>query len=134
MERTPQDVTEAELQVLQVLWDRAPATIRQITDTLYPDPTDANYSTVQKLLERMEQKGHVARDRNAHRHQFSAVTSREALVGRRLRALAEQLADGTVASLLTHLVRAETLSSAELGEIRDLIDQLGRKGKSADRR
>jgi len=134
MERTPQDVTEAELQVLQVLWDQAPATIRQITDTLYPEPTDANYSTVQKLLERLEQKGHVARNRRTHRHLFSAVTSREKLVGRRLRALAEQLTDGTMASLLTHLVRAETLSPEELGEVRTLIDQLSRQPKPSDQR
>src|SRR5262249_10192887 len=57
MARTPPDVTDAELAVLQVLWDRGPATIRELTPLLYPDVTDASYATVQKLLERLEAKG-----------------------------------------------------------------------------
>jgi BlaI family transcriptional regulator, penicillinase repressor len=130
MERTPQDVTEAELAVLQVLWDRQPTTIRQIVEVLYPPATEANYATVQKLLERLEAKGHVARDRSRHAHLFTARTSRDALVGRRLRAVAEQLTGGLLAPLLTHLVRAETLSPQERREIRALIDQLDRPGKS----
>ena len=62
MDRTPQDVTEAELTILQFLWDQGPATIRQLTDALYPPGTEAQYATVQKLLERLEGKGHVSRD------------------------------------------------------------------------
>ena len=57
------DVSDAELSVLQVLWDRGPATIRQITDVLYPGGGDAGYATVQVLLNRLENKRHVRRDR-----------------------------------------------------------------------
>ena len=63
MARTPRDVTDAELAVLQVLWDHGPATVRLLTDTLYPEGTAAQYATVQKLLERLEGKGCVERDR-----------------------------------------------------------------------
>jgi predicted transcriptional regulator len=129
MERTPQDVTEAELAILQVLWDRQPATIRQIVEILYPPATEASYATVQKLLERLEAKGHVTRDRSRHAHLFTARTSRDTLVGRRLRAMAEQLTGGMMAPLLTHLVRAETLSPQERSEIRALIDALDRTGR-----
>src|SRR6266849_6265789 len=52
MARTPQDVTDTELSILQALWDRQPATIRQLTDRLYPGGGAAHYATVQKLLDR----------------------------------------------------------------------------------
>ena len=129
MEHTPPDVTDAELAVLQVLWDRGSATIRQLTDALYPEGNDVHYATVQELLERLEAKGHVARDRSGHAHRFTARTDRDALVGRRLRAMAEKLCGGMMAPLLTHLVRAEALSSRERDELRALIDELDRKNK-----
>ena len=53
------DVTDAELAVLRHLWDHGTATRRQITDALYPDGGPAHYTTVQKLLERLEAKGYV---------------------------------------------------------------------------
>jgi predicted transcriptional regulator len=127
MERDLLDVTDAELAVLQVLWDRGPATIRQLTDVLYPDGTDVHYATVQKLLERLEGKGHVARDRSGHAHRFSARTDRDTLVGHRLRTMAEKLCGGMMGPLLTHLVRAETLTPTERQQLRTLIDELDRK-------
>jgi predicted transcriptional regulator len=137
MAQTPQDLapTEAELAVLQVLWDGGPATIRRLADELYPGGGDTGYATVQKLLERLENKRHVTRDRSQHAHVFKAVTSRDAIVGRRLRAVAEELCGGMMAPLLSHLVRAEALSPEERRELRDLIDQLDRgTGPKAGRR
>ncbi len=127
MDKTPQDVTDTELTVLQFLWEQGPATIRQITDALYPKGTDAHYATVQKLLERLEGKGHVHRDRSTHAHRFTALTDRDTLVGRRLRAVAEQLTGGLMTPLLTYLVRTETLTSQERQELRQLIDDLERR-------
>ncbi|HYE17460.1 MAG TPA: BlaI/MecI/CopY family transcriptional regulator [Tepidisphaeraceae bacterium] len=126
MARTPQEVTEAELAVLQVLWEQGAGgcTIRQITDRLYPEGTVSCYATVQKLLERLEAKGCVARDRSGPVHAFAAAVCREELIGRRLRTVAEQLCGGSMAPLLTHLVRAEGMSAEERAELRGLIDQL----------
>jgi BlaI family penicillinase repressor len=129
-EKFPQDVTDAELAVLQALWERGSATIRQLTDVLYPDGNEAHYATVQKLLERLESKGHVRRDRSGHAHRFTARTDRDTLVGHRLRVMAEKLCGGLMAPLLTHLVRAEALSNEERQELRDLIDKLDHKNKS----
>ena len=64
MGRTPQDITDKELDVLHVLWEHGPLPIRRITDVLYPDSRSSYYATVQKLLERLEAKGYVARDRS----------------------------------------------------------------------
>jgi BlaI family transcriptional regulator, penicillinase repressor len=127
MEPPLADVTDAELAVLQALWDAGEATIRRLADTLYPGGNDVHYATVQKLLERLESKGHVERDRSLHAHRFRARTDLDAILGRRLRAMAEKLCGGLMAPLLTHLVRAETLSEQEREELRTLIDELDRK-------
>jgi BlaI family penicillinase repressor len=129
MARTPQDVTDAELALLQVLWDGGPATIRQLTDALYPGGGTAQYATVQKLLERLESKGCVHRERTPPAHIFSAAIAREDLIGRRLRDMAEKLCGGSLTPLLTHLVRTRGLTTRERQELRDLIDQLDIKGK-----
>ena len=110
MGRPAQDITESELAVLRVLWDRGTATIRHLTDVLYPRGEAAQYATVQKLLDRMEAKGFVERDRTLFVHLFKAVLDRDEMIGRRLRSLAEMLCDGSLTPLLTHLARAKDLT------------------------
>jgi len=127
MARTPQDVTDAELAVLQVLWEGGPATIRRLTDTLYPRGAQAHYATVQKLLDRLEAKGCVSRERGAGAHTFAAAIDRDELIGRRLSAVAEKLCGGSLAPLLTHLVRARRLTARQRQELRSLIDELDKK-------
>lgn len=124
MARTPQDVTDAELAILEILWKEGPATIRQLTDTLYPKGGNAQYATVQKLLERLETKAFVERSRAAGAHSFRAAVDREELIGRRLQATAEKLCGGSMTPLLLHLVRARKLSTRERQELRTLIDDL----------
>src|SRR5579884_906535 len=129
MARTPQDVTDAELAVLQVLWDRGPATRRQITDLLYPGGGPAHYTTVQKLLERLETKRFVTKERGGAVLTFRAAVTREELVSRRLRDVAEKLCGGSLTPLLINLVRAESLSDRELHELQALINDLSRQAK-----
>jgi len=127
MARRPQDVTDAELDVLRGLWDDGPATIRTLADRLYPGGGTSEYATVQKLLERLEDKGHVAHRNEGRQNVFSARVQREDLVARRLRDTAEKLCDGSLTPLLTHLVSAGRLSRDELLELRRLVDRLSRK-------
>ncbi|MEI7684595.1 MAG: BlaI/MecI/CopY family transcriptional regulator [Planctomycetota bacterium] len=129
MARTPQDITDAERSVLEVLWDKGPATIRLITDILYPEGRAAQYATVQKLLERLENKDCVTRDRSGAVNVFAAAIDREALVGRRLQALAEELCGGSLTPLLTHLVQNRKLSAGERTALRNMIDGLDASSK-----
>jgi BlaI family penicillinase repressor len=124
MVRYPQDLPDAELSVLQTLWERGPSTIRQLTDALYPSGTEAHYATVQKLLERLESKGFVSRDRSSWAHVFRAILDRDELIGRRLQAMAEKLCGGSLTPLLTNLVRSKRLTPRERREIRKLMDEL----------
>src|SRR5215468_184846 len=124
-QRNP-DVTEAELAVLQTLWDAGPATIRQLVERVYQQGGTSVYATVQKLLDRLEAKGCVGRDRGGPVHVFRAAIDRDELIGRRLRAVADSLCGGSLSPLLTHLVEGKGLSPRERRELRALIDQLDR--------
>jgi len=134
MAKPPQDVTDAELAVLQVLWSEGPSTIRQLTEAIYPDGGPAYYSTVQKLLERLEGKDCIRRERTDGAHVFSPVLRPEELIGRRLRAMAEKLCGGSLTPLLTHLVKAERLTAKQRQELRVLIDELDQKPRKTPRR
>lgn len=119
--KTLPSVTDAELRVLAALWDAGPATIRQLTDALYPGGSAAHYATVQKLLERLEADRCVARDRTSMTHVFRAKVDRDAFLGGQLRAVAERLCGGSMAPLLAHLVSAEKLSASDRKELRKLL-------------
>src|SRR5262245_62545340 len=113
MARTPKDVSDTELAILQRLWNQGPAPIRQLTESLYDTANTAKYATVQKLLERLEEKELVVRERAQPAHLFRAAISREELIGSRLQDMAEKLCGGSLTPLLTHLVRAQRLSVRE---------------------
>ena len=124
MSKTKRDVTEAELAVLRELWERGPATIRDLTDRLYPDGSASSYATVQKLLERLEAKACVARNRVEVPHVFAAAVARDELIAQRLEALADSLCEGSIAPLLTNLVGQRRLSESERDALRALVDNL----------
>jgi len=119
MPRTPRDVTEAELAVLRVLWDEGPQSVRGLADTLR-----GHAATVQKLLERLEDKGWVDRDRSGPVQLFRAAADRDDLIGRRLRGIAEELCEGSMTPLLSHLVQSERLTAADRKTLRNLIERL----------
>jgi predicted transcriptional regulator len=124
MKRTGQDVTDAELAVLQTLWENGPSSVRHLADTLYPGGGVSAYATVQKLLERLEQKECVTQHREGGLKSYAARVTKEELIGRRLRAVAEQLCEGSLTPLLTHLVRTNPLSSQERQELQALLSEL----------
>jgi predicted transcriptional regulator len=133
MRRAQEDVTDTELAMLQVLWERGHATRRQVADVLYPGGDAAHYATVQKLLERLEAKGYVRHTREQGVLVFTATVGREALISRRLRDVATKLCDGSLTPLLVNLVRARPLSVQELDELQQFLDQLRQQTKSRGR-
>ncbi len=124
MARTPKDVTDAELTVLQALWDGGPASIRDLVDRLYPGGGTSEYGTVQKLCERLLTKGCVSRNRRRRPHRFQAALDRQELIGRRLSAVAAKLCAGSYIPLLSHLVEGGALSRDEISALREQVEKL----------
>jgi predicted transcriptional regulator len=133
MPREPQDVTEAELSLMQRLWDMKRASIRQLTDDLYPNGSPAQYATVQKQLERLEAKGFVRRDRSLFVHVFEPAVDRDELIGRRIRSVAEKLCGGSLVPILSHLARSEALTDKERKALRELIGRADEPDEAAKR-
>ena len=126
------NVTETELAMLQVLWERGEATRRQVTDSLYPGGGDSHYATVQKLLERLEKKGFVAHERREGVLVFWANVDREEFLRRRFQGLADDLTGGAIAPLLMTLVRSQALSSDDVETLYALLRERRRKKPSSD--
>ena len=115
-------LANAELAVINLLWQTDLLTARQIREQLYPNATKAQHGTVQRLLQRLEDKGYVEHDRSLPIHLFSAAISRQTYAGRQLELLATKLTAGSFAPLITHLVEEKKISPKEIGRIRAILD------------
>jgi predicted transcriptional regulator len=111
---------------MDLLWDDDRLTARHIREQLYPGETRAQHGTVQRLLQRLEDKGFVERDRDLPVHLFSALISREAYACSQLESLADKLTGGSLAPLITHLMEQKKISRAELKRLRQILS--GRSG------
>ena len=116
-------LANAELAVMNLLWENDRLTARQIREQLYPDATKSQHGTVQRLLQRLEDKGYVERDRSLSIHQFSAAISRQTYAGRQLELLATKLTAGSLAPMITHLVEHQKVSRDEIDRIRAILDE-----------
>ncbi|MGL4550874.1 MAG: BlaI/MecI/CopY family transcriptional regulator [Gemmataceae bacterium] len=128
MTRSAQDVPEAELAALRALWALGTATRRQITDLLYPGGGPAHYTTVQKLLERLEERGLVARGGTPQLRTFTAAVGKDDFIRLRLLDVADKLCEGSLTPLLMNLVQSRPLSDAELAELRRVVRAHGKEG------
>lgn len=126
-----EDVTDTELAILQVLWDRGEATRRQVADVLYPGGNEAHYATVQNLLGRLERKRFVCHSRREGVLVFTPKIDRDELIRRRLRGVAEKLCGGAVGPLVMNLVRSQPLSAIEVDELYAFLREQRRASKPA---
>jgi BlaI family transcriptional regulator, penicillinase repressor len=119
-----EQVTDGELSILEVIWEQEAPTSRDITHAIYDHVSDSKMASVQKLLERLEAKGCVGRDRSERAHRFRALVSREDFLRHRMRALADRLCGGAIAPLVTTLLRSKGLTKKNREQLRQLIDEL----------
>jgi predicted transcriptional regulator len=127
-EATPGETTE--LEVLKILWDQGPATVREINARLQAQGRQLAYTTVLTKLQRLEAKGQVVSDKSDVAHVFRAAVSRDRMLKNRLKDLANELCDGTATPLVLALVEGNRFKAGELERLRRLLDELEGKGKS----
>ena len=118
-----ESITGAELRVLEELWQRGEATIRDLRDALYPQGGNSKFATVQKLLSRLEAKDLVNRRKDEANWIFQAIVARDDLIGGELRRVADRLSGNSMTPLLTCLVEAGQLTSKERAHLRKLLDE-----------
>jgi predicted transcriptional regulator len=113
--------SEGELAILQLLWERGPLTARSIREALYPQGTTSQHGTVQKLLQRLEDKALIERDRSQFVHLFRPTLTRDQYAGGQLESLAEKITEGSLVPFLIHIVENKRVSAKELKAIRALL-------------
>lgn len=123
------ELGDAELEVLKVLWEHGPATVREALTQIHARGRRVAYTTVQTLLTRLEQKGFVASDKSDFAHVFRATVRRDRVSRFRLRTLVKQLYDGAPGPAVLQLVRTGRLTPQEIRELQELIDQLDARGQ-----
>lgn len=114
--------TEAELELLRVLWEKGPATVRELHDAVNLQRA-VGYTSVLKILQIMTEKGLVEREESAKAHIYRAAASQEETQNQLLRDLSERLFSGSAAQLAMHALAMQPTSAEELEEIRNLIEQ-----------
>ena len=115
-------LANSELAVMELLWDKERMTARDLREALYPNSTKTQHGTVQRLLQRLEDKGFVERDRSLPVHLFAARIGREEYAGSQLEALTEKLTGGSLAPLLTQLIEDRKISAQEIRRLRQILD------------
>lgn len=125
------NVPDAELAMLQYLWDHEQATARELTLAVYPSGGPTYVATVQKLLSRLEAKNCVERNRKVWPHLFRATVAKEDVLDSELRHSAKRLYEGSLQPMLTHLVKTVGISAEDRQSLRQLLDQLDQSGNDS---
>ena len=120
--------TDSELGILRILWERGPATVRQVYDSLAQE-RDLGYTTVLKTMQMMLDKGQLARDASERSHVYRAAVSEGGTKGKLVTAFMAKTFSGSAQQLVMHALQGGQTSAGELDAIQRLLDE-ARKGRS----
>jgi predicted transcriptional regulator len=118
----PPRPTDAELEILTVLWSIGPATVRAVYEVVNKR-RPAQYSTVLKFMQIMAEKGLVRRDETERAHVYEATRSRERTQRQLAGDLLERAFSGSAKALMIGALSAKKATKAELTEMRKLLDE-----------
>ena len=120
-------ISDAEAQVMQVLWERNPRSADEVVAAL-ASSTDWAEPTVKTLLNRLLNKGAIEATREGRRYLYSPVLAREAWVAQQSEGLLQRLFDGRVAPLVAHFSRHRKLDRSDIAALRKLIEEIDHAG------
>jgi predicted transcriptional regulator len=129
MARRPQETpTEAELEILKVLWERGPSTGREVLDVLVAQRKRA-YTSVMSVLNIMANKGQVIRKPHGRAFIYSAKRPREKTLGKMVNSLLRRAFEGSAASLVSQLLDQSKPTPEELDKIWKVIEEYDGRSK-----
>lgn len=120
---SPLKPTESELEILQVLWEKKNATVREVHEIL-SEQKDAGYTTTLKLMQIMHEKGIVTRDDSSKTHVYQPNISREKTQQHLLGKMMNGLFGGSTSQLVMQALGNKKPSKTEIDEIQKLLDEL----------
>jgi BlaI family penicillinase repressor len=120
-------MSDAEREVLKVLWDHGPQTVREVLERFAAQGQEWTRSTVITLLQRLEKKGYVHSDKSRFAFVFRAVVSREEVMHARMVELAEELSEGDAVPLVLAFAEQHRFTAEEIERFRHILDELDAK-------
>jgi BlaI family penicillinase repressor len=124
----PLKPTATELEILRVLWERGPSTVREVYEIL-AESKPIGYTTVLKIMQIMTTKGTVARNEDSRAHVYKARQPEENTKRQLVGDLLQRAFSGSASQLMMHALAGKKTSQSELAEIRQLLDEYERKTK-----
>ena len=124
----PPRPTDAELEILTVLWNTGPATVRQVYEVLN-QRRSAQYSTILKFMQIMADKGLLVRDEEQRAHVYKAARPREWTQQQLAGHLLERAFSGSAKALLIGALSASKTTKSELAELHKLLDEYAKAAK-----
>jgi len=115
--------TDAELEILTILWARGPSTVREVHDELSKGKA-IGYTSVLKVMQIMHEKGYVARNTSARSHVYHAIVGRERTQTALVDHLLERAFGGSASQLVQRALSGRRASPEEIAQIRALLDEL----------
>lgn len=119
-------VSDAELEVLKVLWSRGRATVRDVVEAFQRKRRHLAYNTVLTLVSRLREKGYVTADTSDMSHVFTPSVSRDDLLSHAMKELAHRIGDGTASPLVHALIKRQRLTANDIADLRKMLDDLER--------
>lgn len=114
--------TEGEMEILQVLWHKGLATVREVHEAL--NKKDSGYTTTLKLMQIMNEKGMVERDTNQKTHIYKAIVSKDKTEKQMVSKLIDNVFNGSAARLVMQALGNHRASADEIDEIKKYLDSL----------
>ena len=115
--------TKSELEILQVLWQYGPSTVRLVNDKLNEEKREVNYTSTLKLMQIMLEKGLLTRDESQMKHVYAAAEEESKTKSALLEKFVETMYNGSASKLLMQLLGNKKTSKKELEAIRALLDE-----------
>lgn len=119
-----QEPTKSELEILQVLWQHGPSTVRFVNDRLNEQKREVHYTSTLKLMQIMTEKELLNRDETNMKHIYSAATEEQKMKGMLLDKFVDNMYNGSAGSLVLQLLGNKKASKNELEAIKNLLKQL----------
>jgi predicted transcriptional regulator len=129
--KQPPKPTKGELEILQILWERGPSTVRQVFKAL-SQQKETTYSTVLKLMQIMTDKGLVTRDTSDRPQVYEPAVTAEQAERKLVRDILDRVCGGSASRLVLHALTAKRASTEDLAEVKRIIRQL-EKGQRSER-
>src|SRR5947209_3090902 len=120
--------TDSELEILNILWEKGPSTVREIHEVLEKNK-EAGYTTTLKLMQIMHEKNLVKRDERNKSHVYTANISQEKTQGQLVKRMIDNVFNGSASQLVMQALGSHRPNAEELNEIKKYLEEMEQKNK-----